>query len=107
MAKYVVSSTLQHADWNNTTIVTGDVAARIRELKTTVAGDIAISRSATLVRWLLANRLLDELHLMLHPVVVGKGQRLFEDSPTHRLQLVSQEPFGTGVLNLAYVPADA
>ena len=59
-----------------------------------------MSGSATLVRWLLANGLLDRLNLMVHPFAVGKGQRLFEDTPTHRLQLVSQETFSTGVLNL-------
>jgi dihydrofolate reductase len=107
MPKYVVSSSLQHADWNNTTIVNGDVDTRIRDLKTTVQGDIAISGSATLVRSLLANGLLDQLHLMVHPIAVGKGQRLFESAPTQRLQLVSQETFSTGVLNLAYVPADS
>ena len=106
MPKYVVSSTLQQADWNNTTIVNGDVAARLNELKETVAGDITISGSATLVRWLLANGLLDRLNLLLHPIVVGTGQRLFEETPTHPLQLVSQDTFSTGVVNLVYTPAE-
>ena len=64
-----------------------------------------MSGSATLVRWLLAKGLLDRLNLMVHPVAVGKGQRLFEDTPTHPLRLVSHETFTTGVLNLAYAPA--
>jgi dihydrofolate reductase len=104
--KYVVSRTLHQATWNNTTVVGSDVATRIRELKETTEGDIAISGSATLVRWLLANGLLDRLNLLLHPIVVGKGQRLFEDTPTHPLRLVSEEAFSTGVLNLSYAPAD-
>ncbi|MGI5162356.1 dihydrofolate reductase family protein [Microbispora sp. CA-102843] len=103
--KYVVSSTLEKADWNNTTVVNGDVAARIRELKEQIeGGDLQMSGSATTVRWLLANGLLDELNLLVHPIVVGHGQRLFEDTPTHKLKLVKSETFKTGVLNLSYVP---
>jgi dihydrofolate reductase len=104
--KYVVSRTLQEATWNNTTIINGDVAAGIRDLKDRTQRDIGMSGSATLVRWLLANGLLDRLNLLVHPIVVGKGQRLFEDTPTHPLRLLSQETFSTGVLNLAYAPAD-
>jgi dihydrofolate reductase len=104
--KYVVSHTLKDPTWNNTTVVGGDVATRIRELKDGIKGDITMSGSATLVRWLLANGLLDQLNLMIHPIAVGKGQRLFEDTPTHPLRLVSQEAFSTGVLNLAYAPAE-
>ena len=107
MPKYVVSRTLREATWNNTTIISGEVAGAIRNLKDSTEGDITMSGSATLVRWLLANGLLDRLNLMVHPIAVGKGQRLFEDTPTHRLQLVSQETFSTGVLNLGYAPADS
>ena len=103
--KYVVSNTLVEATWNNTTVVSGDVAARLRQIRDKTEGNIAISGSATLVRWLLANGLLDELALMVHPIVVGKGQRLFEDTPQHPLELIDHEVFGTGVLNLTYAPA--
>jgi dihydrofolate reductase len=65
-----------------------------------------MSGSATLVRWLLAEGLLDELRLLVHPIAVGSGQRLFEGTPTHPLQLVSSTTFSTGVLNLTYTPAD-
>ncbi len=58
------------------------------------------------MRWLLANGLLDELTLMIHPIVVGNGQRLFEGTATHPLQLVRNETFDTGVLNLTYAPAN-
>lgn len=102
--KYVVSSSLETATWNNTTIISGDVAQRLREIKDQSDGDIGISGSATLVRWLLANGLLDELHLLVHPIAVGHGQRLFEDTPTHALKLVEHEAFSTGVLNLTYAP---
>ena len=103
--KYVVSNTLDKATWNNTTVVSGDVAAQLREIKERTAGDIGMSGSATLVRWLLANGLVDELGLMIHPIAVGHGQRLFEDTPTYPLQLVKHETFETGVLNLSYAPA--
>ncbi len=102
--KYVVSNTLDKATWNNTTVVSGDVAAELQKLKER-SGDIGMSGSATLVRWLLVNNLLDELGLMVHPIVVGHGERLFEDSPTHPLKLVRHETFETGVLNLSYAPA--
>ncbi|MDQ3484256.1 MAG: dihydrofolate reductase family protein [Actinomycetota bacterium] len=103
--KYVVSDSLHTATWSKTTIVSDDVAQRLRDVKAQTEGDIGISGSATLVRWLLANGLLDELHLLVHPIVVGHGQRLFEDTPTHALELVEHETFSTGVLNLTYAPA--
>jgi len=102
--KYVLSTTLERADWNNTTVVSGDVAARVRELRERTDGDIQMSGSATTVRWLLANGLLDELNLLVHPIAVGHGQRLFEDTATHPLTLVRSETFQTGVLHLIYVP---
>lgn len=105
--KYVVSTTLTGAEWQNTTVVSGDVAAEIGKIKQRTEGDIALSGSATLVRWLLANGLLDELNLLVHPIVVGHGQRLFEGTPTHPLQLVRHEAFTTGVVNLTYAPTDA
>ena len=103
--KYVVSNTLDQAAWNNTTVVSGDVAAQLREIKQRTDGDIGMSGSATLVRWLLANGLVDELNLMVHPIAVGHGQRLFEDTPTYPLELAKHETFETGVLNLSYRPA--
>jgi dihydrofolate reductase len=103
--KYVVSNTLTEAKWNNTTVVSGDIAGELRRIKKETKGTIGMSGSATLVRWLLANGLLDELALMVHPIAVGKGQRLFEDTPTHPLKLVHNETFETGVLNLRYAPA--
>jgi len=103
--KYVVSNTLEEATWNNTTIVSGDVAAQLRDLKERSEGDLMMSGSATLTRWLLAEGLVDELNLMVHPVVVASGQRLFEDGPKLALELAREERFATGVLNLSYAPA--
>ncbi|HZN77056.1 MAG TPA: dihydrofolate reductase family protein [Micromonosporaceae bacterium] len=106
--KYVLSNTLKEATWNNTTVLSGDnVAEQLREIKARTEGDINMSGSATTVRWLLANGLLDELGLLVHPIAVGSGQRLFEDTPTHPLKLVNSETFTTGVLNLTYAPADS
>jgi dihydrofolate reductase len=107
MPKYVVSNTLTEATWNNTKVISGDVAANLRALKEQTDGDIGMSGSATLVRWLLTNGLLDQLNLLVHPIAVGHGQRLFEDGLTHPFQLAKHQAFTTGVLNLTYVPAPA
>jgi dihydrofolate reductase len=105
--KYVVSNTLESASWNNTKIVSGDVPQRLRELKDGTDGDLIVSGSPTLVRSLLAAELVDELRVLLHPIVVGQGKRLFEDATARGLELVDHEVFTTGVLNLAYRPAAA
>jgi dihydrofolate reductase len=108
MKKYVLSNTLTSADWQNTELIRGDDAARrLTEIKAMDGGDIAMSGSATTVRWLLREGLLDELNLLVHPVVVGGGlARLFPpDEPTARLELQSAQPFESGVLNLSYRPA--
>jgi dihydrofolate reductase len=103
--KYVVSNSLERADWNNTTIVSGDVPQRLRELTAATDGDLVISGSATLVRSLLREGLLDELRVLVHPIVVGRGGRLFEDDTTRPLELAGHQVFSTGVLNLTYTPA--
>ena len=104
--KYVLSNTLKEATWNNTTLLTGDgIADQLREIKASTDKNLAMSGSATTVRWLLANGLLDELHLLVHPVAAGKGQRLFENTPTHSLELIQNKTFETGVLYLIYKPA--
>ncbi len=104
--KYVVSNTLSQADWNNTTVIPGASAAeQVAELKQRDGADISMSGSAVLVRWLLAEGLLDELRLLVHPIAVGSGQRLFEETPTHPLKLAESETFDSGVLNLTYTPA--
>jgi dihydrofolate reductase len=106
MPKYVVSDSLQDATWTNSTLVRGNEAAdRLRQLKTELQGDLTLSGCATTVRWLLAEGLLDELRLLVHPIAVGRGQRLFEGTPTHPLKLVDSQTLNSGVLNLAYAPA--
>lgn len=103
MPKYVISSSLTDPTWNNTTVLPGNPDA-IGRLKDEVHGDIGMSGSATTVRWLLDNGLLDELRLLVHPIVVGSGQRLFENTTTHELALTDSATLPTGVLNLTYTP---
>ena len=103
--KYVISNSLTNPSWNNTTVLPGDANA-VRAFKDGIVGDIGMSGSATTVRWLLANGLLDELRLLVHPIAVGKGLRLFEDTRTHPLKLANSVTFTNGVLDLTYVPAE-
>jgi dihydrofolate reductase len=104
--KYVVTHRpIEGSLWRNTTVLSDDPAAQVQALKDTTDGDIAMSGCATTVRWLLANDLLDELALLVHPIAVGKGQRLFEDTPTVPLTLLSSEALPSGVLHLRYAPA--
>ena len=102
--KYVVSDKLADPEWTNTTAVRRDPDA-VRDLKRGVDGDIQMSGSATTVRWLLEHDLLDELKLLVHPVVVGTGRRLFEDTREHRLRLVRSAALSSGVLDLTYAGA--
>jgi dihydrofolate reductase len=104
--KYVVSTTLEEPlEWNNTTLINGDVAEEITKLKQLPGKDISISGSGALVRSLLQDDLLDELRLMVHPIVVGNGKRLFEDwSDQKSLELADSKTFSTGVLYLTYQP---
>jgi len=104
--KFVVSTTLKSADWENSSLIKGDVAAELKKLKSQKGKNISVSGSATLVRWLLRNGLLDELNLLVPPIVVGEGQRLFDDHDGEiRLRLVDSKAFSTGVLSLTYAPA--
>ncbi|WP_067823206.1 dihydrofolate reductase family protein [Nocardia inohanensis] len=103
--KYVVTSTLTEATWNNTEIVTGDVLANLEVLKKSDGRDIAITGSLTLVQSLLAAGLLDRLQLFVHPIVLGKGARWFDKlDNTVELRLASAETFSTGVINQIYTP---
>ena len=104
--KSVVSTTLTNPTWNNTSVISGDVAAGVRDLKAETDGTIGMFGSATTVRWLLAEGLLDELHLLVHPIAVGSGQRLFDGTPTHPLNLVQHEVLKSGVLDLRYAPGE-
>jgi dihydrofolate reductase len=101
--KYVVSNTLTDATWENSTVIRGDVAVELTRLKQDVR--LGTTGSASLVRWLLEHGLVDELHLLVHPVVVGHGKRLFTDGAKVPLELRSATTFTTGVLHLVYAPA--
>jgi dihydrofolate reductase len=104
--KYVVSTTLDKAEWNNSTLIKGNVAEEIAKLKQQPGKNIGITGSATLVQSLLQDDLLDELGLMIHPVVVGSGKRLFEEGGDPKgLKLVDSKTFSTGVVYLTYRPA--
>jgi dihydrofolate reductase len=107
--KYVVSGTLQEPlEWQNSTLIKGDIAEEIAKLKRQPGKDITIIGSGSLVRSLLRDGLLDELGLMVHPIVLGSGKRLFEDGSDRKpLELVDSRTFGTGVLYLTYQPAQS
>jgi len=104
--KYVVSSTLASADWQNSTLISGDVAGQISDLKQQPGKNIGMSGSSVLVGWLLRHGLLDRLDLLVFPVVLGSGKRLFtEPDVPVPLTLTGSEPFSTGVVHLTYTPA--
>lgn len=105
--KYVVSQTLTAATWKNSTLVNGDVAKELTRLKEEPGGTVSIAGSGTLVASLLREGLLDELHLLVHPIVVGSGKRLFDDGAQVPLRLTDAKTFSTGVLHLTYAQADA
>lgn len=104
--KFVVSRTLEEPlEWNNSTLLEGSLAEGLAELKRRPGKDISISGSLTLVRSLLEEDLLDELRLMVHPIVVGGGKHLFEEEGEQKaLELVDSKTFGTGVVYLTHRP---
>jgi dihydrofolate reductase len=104
MPKYVVSTTIRGPEWANTTVIAGDVAGQVRGLRDRSSGDILVAGSGTLVRSLMAEDLVDEFRLMVFPIVLGTGGRLFDDgTPLTRLALVSSRRVGPdGVTILTY-----
>jgi len=99
MPKYVVSSTLTEPTWNNTTVLTGDLAEEVGRLKERYQGDVLVAGSAQLVQGLLAAELVDELRLMVFPTVLGAGKRLFADGgDTTAFQVVDTKPAGDVVI---------
>jgi dihydrofolate reductase len=106
MPKYVVSSTIDGSEWNNSTVLEGDVADAVANLKQERDGDIVVHGSAQLVQTLLEHGLVDELRLMVFPVVLGSGKRLFGESRDKRnLELADSRTVGDGVSILVYRPA--
>jgi len=107
MPKYVVSTTLRDADasWSNSTVIRGDVVGEVTALKERLSGDLLVAGSATLVQTLLEHRLVDELRLMVFPIVLGKGRRLFGQlSEPATLALDNVKTVGEGIVILTYRP---
>ena len=106
--KIVASNQKLELTWRNSEQLEGDLVEAVTVLKNEPNGNIALSGSVSVVRQLLAARLLDELHLLVHPIAVRKGMRLFDEAETPiPLRLISAESFKTGVLNLVYGPAES
>ena len=101
-AKYVVSKTLEKGAWRNTTIIRDNVIEAVRALKAQPGKNIVVDGSSQLVHALLANDLVDELHLLLYPVSVGGGKRLFPENVQNKFKLESATTYGSGVVNLHY-----
>jgi dihydrofolate reductase len=107
MPKYVVSSSLENPTWNNTTVLNGDAVEEAKRLKEELDGDIYVHGSRQLVQTLIENDLVDELRLMVFPVVLGTGQRVFgETSDKKPLRLVDSKTVGDGVAILIYQPRE-
>jgi dihydrofolate reductase len=103
--KYVASTTLTEPQWANTTVLSGDVAAAVGELKAKRGGELQVHGSGALIRWLLANQLVDEITLFVCPLVVGQGTRLFPDTgPDVALELVESRSTPKGVTIQIYRP---
>jgi dihydrofolate reductase len=108
MPKYVVSTTLENPEWNNSTVLKGDIADEVTKLKREQDGDIVVHGSARLVQTLLEHDLVDELRLMVYPVVLGSGKRLFaETSDKKPLRLVDTKVVGDGVAIFTYAPPES
>jgi dihydrofolate reductase len=109
VAKYVVSTSLKDATWNNSTVIAENVAEEVRALKQQPGQDILIAGSATLIGTLMRDHLIDEFQLLVYPVVLGKGKRLFLGGIDATLALIETKPYESGVVLLRYrvLPKDA
>lgn len=103
--KYVVSSTLRDATWNNSHVITGNIAEEVARLKAQPGGILLVQGSADLVRLLAQHHLIDEYALHVAPLVLGNGKRLFQEGGQARLQLAKTKAYKTGMLTLNYEPA--
>lgn len=105
--KYVVSTTLENPSWNNTEVIGENIIESIRDLKKEDGPDLVVHGSGTLARTLLEHNLADRLRLLIYPVVLGEGMRLFEEDITGRFGLVETRTFDSGVVGLIYEPIAA
>jgi dihydrofolate reductase len=106
LPKYVPSTTLKEPTWQNTHVIDGDVEGAVRELKAKPGRDLLLQGSGVLLRWLLERDLVDEMNLIIYPVILGEGIRLFpEHGQTHRLDLVESRTTPAGVMIQTYRPA--
>lgn len=103
--KYVVSTTLDKAEWNNSILIKDNVVAEIAKIKQQEGQDIAVHGSATLVQTLMQHGLVDRYRLLVYPLVLGAGKRLFQDGSTATLKLIDAQSFSSGVAALIYEPA--
>ncbi len=102
MPKYVASKTLKKLEWNNSHLIKGDLAVEVSKLKQQPGHDIVIHGSPTLIRSLLPHDLIDEYRLLVYPIVLGRGKRLFDEASQAKLKLVESETFSKGVVKLVY-----
>ncbi len=102
LPKYVVSTTLKKAEWNNSHLIKANIAEEVSKLKQQPGQDILVAGSATLVQALMKHNLIDEYHLLVYPVVLGSGKRLFTDGSHTTLRLVEAKTFSSGVVLLVY-----
>ncbi len=106
LPKFVVSSTLEKLEWNNSRLITGNIAEEVSRLKQQPGQDILVAGSVELVHTLMQHDLIDEYRIMVHPVVVGSGKRLFKDETDMKvLKLIDTKTFSSGIVVLSYQPA--
>lgn len=104
MPKYVVSKTLKKATWTNSHIISENIVEEIKKLKAENGGDIDVHGSGQLVRFLLEHKLVDQINLLVYPVILGEGKKLFGGLPKTELKLIESEEFSTGIIKLIYQP---
>jgi dihydrofolate reductase len=103
--KYVASQTLREPAWANTTVLSGDILARVRDLKARPGGELQVHGGTKFIRWLIENDLVDEINLFTYPLILGQGTRLFPDQgPDIALELIESRPTASGVIIQAYRP---
>lgn len=104
MPKYVVSKTIEEAEWQNSHIIKNNVLGEIQKLKSEAGGNILVAGSGQLVRFMLQNKLVDEFHVLLHPIFLGKGKRLFTQQEKFTFDLIKLQEFPKGLVALHYQP---